>query len=425
MNSKQFFKSPFVRNASVLTLGTAFAQFLPMLLYPVLGRIYTPEQFAALAAFTALITVLQVVGSCKYETAILVSDSDKDAAEVFSLAIILNIFLILVLYLIFIIFGVKFTFQYSSGLKELIWLAPIGCLFLNVYNCYNEWCVRKKYFKKLSLNKITYSTSVTLGKYLTYYTPMQSIGLTLGDFFGRLLTAIICAIRIIKLDVESFRQVSLKGILKQGRLYIRFPLYSMPAQLLNTVSSAAPIFILNYFYSQETVGYFSMTMTVLLLPIKVISYAVRDVFRNKANDLYKKTGRFDAFFKKIFIIIFAITTVICVIFGPFLPTIFTFVLGKQWYMSGIFSQILLPMIGLDFVAMSLSGVFIVTQKLRALFIWQISYFIMTIGTLYLTPYFGANIENTLIVFCAGRFIIYLYQIISSYIYSKGNGVHCK
>lgn len=139
--------SQFVKDASVLTVGTSVAQFLPMLIYPVLSRLYTPEQFAALAAFTSLITILQVLGSCKYETAILISETDTSAANIFSLSLSLSIILALLLYSLFAIFGVSFTYDYTSGMCDLIWLVPITVVFLNIFTCYNEWCVRKKYFK--------------------------------------------------------------------------------------------------------------------------------------------------------------------------------------------------------------------------------------------------------------------------------------
>lgn len=411
--------SQFVKDASVLTVGTSVAQFLPMLIYPVLSRLYTPEQFAALAAFTSLITILQVLGSCKYETAILISETDISAANIFSLSLSLSIILALLLYSIFAIFGVSFTYDYTSGMCDLIWLVPITVVLLNIFTCYNEWCVRRKYFKKLSLNKISNSAFVSLSKYLLSFTRMQTVGLTVGDFVGRLITAITCLLRIYIHDSAIFKKVSLAGIVSEGKANIKFPIYTMPAQLFNSVAVASPVFILNYYYTEEIVGFYSMTMSVLLLPINVISYAVRDVFRKKANDIYKEYGHFDGLYKKIFILFFLLTIVASLFVAPFLPELFSFVLGDKWTESGRYSQILLPMIGLDFIAMSLSGVFIVTQRLKELFWWQLFYCTVSIITLFFPSYLQCSIDTTLMSFGTGRIIAYITLIYSSYKYSKG------
>lgn len=412
-------KNSFIKDASILTIGTTVAQFLPMLLYPVLGRLYSPEQFAALAAFTSIITVLQVIGSGKYETAILIADDDREAANIWSLSIALSVVLMIVLYGILVIFGTDFTYSFSSGLGDLIWLAPIGCVLLNIFTCYNEWCVRRQYFKKLSLNKITNSVTITLGKFFSFYTPLQSIGLTFGDFFGRLLTALVCLARLFIHDSQSFSRVSVPGMKALAKKYKNFPLYTMPAQLLNAIAAAAPVFILSYFYSDEKVGFFSMTMSVLLLPINVISYAVRDVFRKKANDIYKESGHFEDLYKRVFFLFSIATIIACVVIGPFLPQLFSFVLGERWGEAGVYSRILLPMIGFDFVAMALSGVFIVVQKLKSLFVWQCFYCAATIGSLMAGSYLHLPIEETLEIFNIARIGVYAYMIIIMYLFSKG------
>lgn len=414
------FRSSIVKDASILTLGTTIAQFFPMLIYPFLGRMYSPGQFAALASFTSLVTIFQVVGSGKYETAILVADSDKDAANLFSLTCFLCFIFAIGFYFVLLFFGAAFTYPYTSGLDNLIWILPLGFIFYNIFCCYNEWCVRKQYFKKLSLNKITNSLSIAFGKLGAAFTSIQTIGLTFGDFLGRVFTAFVCAVRLYYIDKESFKHISFREMKKMALLYIEYPKYTMPAQLLNTVATAAPIFILNKYFDSEIVGYYSMTMSVLLLPINVISLSVRDVFRKKANDVYKNTGHFESLYKRVFVLFAVITAIVCILCFPILPSLFVLVLGNQWQTAGEYSQILLPMIAFDFIAMSLSGVFQVTQKLSSLFVWQLSFCISTILTVVIPPAMRCSIETTLTIFSIGRVCVYTYMLIVMYRYSKGS-----
>ena len=99
----------------------------------------------------------------------------------------------------------------------------------------------------------------------------------------------------------------------------------MPAQLLNTVGGAVPILLLGKYYSGSDLGHFSMTMSALMIPVNVISISIRDVFRQKANEIYKGGNSFRGLFKKTFIVLFIVTFVCSIGVYPVLPHFFTFV----------------------------------------------------------------------------------------------------
>lgn len=412
-------KSAFVSNAMTLTIGTAIAQVLPLLIYPFLSRLYTPEQFALLAAFTSFVSILVSFISGRYESAVFIADSEKEAVSL----VYLSIFLPLVFFVIALPFFLLFSDSLGSylGLQQLkgwIWLCFLSSFFITIFNIYNEWCVRKEYFKRLSYNKITNSVGLTIGKIGFFYTFFSKIGLVVGDFAGRLVTSLMCFLRIYKYDRQSFDRPNSKGLLIVAKKYKDFPLYNMPAQLLNTIGVSIPIFILNSYFSSEYVGYYSMTMTVLLLPVNIISLSIRDVFRKKANDIYVAEGNYVSFFKRMFLILFLSATVVSVVCLPILPIGFKFVLGDQWYTSGVFAQYLTPMIAFDFIAMSLSGSLLVSKKLKLNFYWQVYYLLITVLSLIVGIKLFENINNVILMFSIGRCSAYLFLIYISYKASK-------
>ena len=244
--------------------------------------------------------------------------------------------------------------------------------------------------------------------------------MTLGDIIGRVITAIICIFRVVKRDLSIFKLVSIKGMLCQAKRFKEFPLFTMPAQLLNTLGASIPILMIRYFYDNE-LGYYSMAYSVMILPVSVVSYAVRDVFRQKAYEEYKLKGSFNKLFVTILKYISIISIVVALIVYPFLPEIFSFVLGDKWLTSGCYAQILLPMIVVDFIAMSISGVLTITENLKQALIWQIYFVLISIVSIFLGGIFFDNIESTLSLFSFLRLTAYLYLIIVSYYYSKGYG----
>lgn len=418
---RQIFRgNSFANNAFILTIGTSIAQFCPLLIYPVLARAYTPEQFGVLAALTSIISILAVIFTGKYESAILIADNDKDAADIAALALILSIALgILSFYPLYLLCD-SINKWSGSTLDFWILLCPLVAISINIFNCYNEWCVRKKYYINLSANKIANSLCVTLGKLFFIITRFRNWGLILGDFIGRFLTAIWCMVSVLYKDGKLFKSVTFHGVKCMAIKYIDFPKYSMPAQLLNTMGGAVPILLCGFYFNTTEVGYFSMTLTILSIPISVISYSIRDVFRQKANEIYVIDGHFDHLFLKIFKLLSLITLCIVVMFTYFLPDLFSFVLGTRWEKAGVYAQILVPMIAIDFVAMSLSGVLIITNKLKQNFIWQIYYIFISTGSLLLGGICELEMIGTLWLFSIGRSTAYVYLLVISFYYSKGN-----
>ena len=188
-----------------------------------------------------------------------------------------------------------------------------------------------------------------------------------------MISAIGCVFRALRSDKEYFVNITFSNIKRQAKKYSNFPKYSLPAQLLNTVGVQMPILFLGFYFGNTEVGFFSMTSSVLSIPISVISIAVRDSFRQQASIDYKLKGECRTLYiktlKPLFIIAFVAT--IGIVF--FIPDLFVFILGKQWEISGVYSQILLPMIALSFISNSLGGVLIITEKLKVSMYWQIYY----------------------------------------------------
>jgi O-antigen/teichoic acid export membrane protein len=78
-----------VRGVSVLVGGTVGAQVIMVLAAPVLTRLYTPQDFGLLAVFAALLSIVVVVASLRYELAIPLPHDDREAAALLVLSLLI------------------------------------------------------------------------------------------------------------------------------------------------------------------------------------------------------------------------------------------------------------------------------------------------------------------------------------------------
>lgn len=414
----------FANNAFKLTLGTGTAQIIPMFFYPILGRIYTPLEFGILGILTSITAILTAIASGNYENSILITETKKDAVNIFGFVILISFSFLLFSYLILQIFSENIgTLFKEVTLKKWLFVCPISALMITIYNCYNEWCVRSKYFVEISFNKITNSASTTLSKLFFGLIKITSNGLIIGDLTGRVISACACVIRFLRKDRKTIILLSSQRIKYLVRRYIEFPKFGLPAELLNTIGVSVPVLLIGAYFNSVEVGYYAMTMNVISVPISVISASIKDVFRQRANEEYLKTGSCSGIFKRLLkiLVISAFLGLLALFF--ILPGIFSIVLGKQWRIAGEYSQILLPMIALAFVCISLNGILVITEKMNVHLYWQVYYVAITILSIFFGFKFFHDIKSVLLCFAVGRGSSYLIYILLSYRYSKGINVN--
>src|ERR1700738_4276204 len=72
-------RRPFLRNVAIMLTGSVAGQLVSVLLSPILTRIYSPQQFGILSVYMAILTMLVVVASLRYEIALTLATSEEEA----------------------------------------------------------------------------------------------------------------------------------------------------------------------------------------------------------------------------------------------------------------------------------------------------------------------------------------------------------
>jgi len=414
--------SEFGKSILTLSSGTAVAQIIPFLFYPIIARIFTPAEFGLLATLTAIITIMAEFSSGKYELGILVAKTKQDAANIAGLTLFLSFVALTTIYLILQFFFADALLQtlHQPQLKKWLFVCPIAAFSIIIYNTYNEWCVRNKYFKKLAVNKIVNASATTLSKLFLGFVKIFSQGLIVGDLAGRLISAGACIFRALYKDAAVFKAISIGQIKKLAKEFMEFPKFIMPGRVLNVLGQHLPILFLGFYFSSVEVGYFSITMLIFSVPINVISFAVRDVFRQRANEEFTTAGNCRNIYRKVLktlTVIAIVATVFLIIAFPFIFSIF---LGAQWTTAAHYAQILTIPTLLSFVATPLFDVLIIANRLKTNLFWQTYFAMITFLSLWVGCVLYHDVIHALYLFAIGRSSAYLLSIFLSYAYAKGN-----
>jgi O-antigen/teichoic acid export membrane protein len=380
---------------------------------------FTPCEFGLLATISAITPIITIISSGMYEGAILISDSKQEAANIVGLIIFRSILVLAVIFLIFQVFSPQLSLWLKEPqLGKWLFVPPLCAFSTVIYNCFNEWCVTNKYFVSLSWNKIINTSAISIGKLCFGTIKIFGNGLIIGDLTGKSISAAVCVYKAYKQDGIFFYNVDYSQFKLLTKKYTDFPRYLMADQVLNNIGGSIHIFFISAYFSSTELGYVSMAATLLTVPITVISAAIKDVFRQKANEEFCKIGSCRDSYMRLLkpIAFFGI-----VFFGLLyfiLPYSFTVFIGNQWVKAGIYSQLLLPMFVSNFISMSLGGVLIIAKKIIISLYWQLYTILVSVIAFLVGIFAFGTIEQTLFCFMVARTSSYILYMSLSYYYAE-------
>jgi O-antigen/teichoic acid export membrane protein len=386
--------------------GSAAAQVMLVLSSPLVTRLFTPEDFGVVAAYSFLLNSLLAINSLRYEFAIPLPKEDDEAANLTGMTMALVVILSLVMTAI--IFGIGDTISgwlNEPRLKELLPLLPFGLIIGGWLMALNYWTVRRKDFRTVTAAHVSTSAGQVAGQIGFGLTGLGVIGLGIGFVIGQVL-ALLAYVRV-KFPWRALRPATWGALMVK---YKKFPLFSTFSSFVDIIGSQFPAVLFLAFFSAAEAGFFSLTIRILSLPLGVISNAVAQGFypalAEVQDDRLKTMHLFESMASALFLI--SLTG-----FGFILATgnhLFRLVFGEQWATAGFYAQLLVPYFLVVFISSPLSSLALVQGRQKEV-LWLISAVtVLRFGALIV----GAQMESAPIsvgLFSLVSFLIFLVYLV--------------
>jgi len=379
---KRFLPSEFTKNTLVLIAGTVIAQAIPLLLHPFLRRIYSAEDFGAMAVFFSLFSMITIVAAFRYESTVVLPKNDNEAANILSLTVLINICFNGVVLLVLLFFKNEIVSFIGFPLKyaKYLYFLPFTSFLFCAYQSMNYWLIRQKAFKASSINKIVRRVLEGAFQVILGWFKFPG-GLFVGDFVGN-FSNVLSGVRQLLKNKFNKAFVSKRKMSYVAKKYIDYPKFNLVPTLLSSAATLLPFLFINKLYSTEIVGYLDLSRMVLSIPLIFISTTISQVlFQKITENKHQKTSiliEIRNIFLLLLVIIF-IEVVLLYLFGDFL---FGLIFGAEYVLSSTFSKLLIISFSLNFISSTFSSIFITFDKIRLNGIWQVAYF-MSICSLLL------------------------------------------
>jgi O-antigen/teichoic acid export membrane protein len=379
----------------VLFTGTAISQALPILVSPILTRLYSPADFGLLAVFMALVSTVGMAVSGRYDLAMLLPKKDGAARQLMGLAFLTaGVLSTAYLLALGLAGGVVRKALDAEALKYWIYLVPGALLLTGLRTTLGYWTNRRGSFRVLARVQLLQAVAVTLVSLVCGAVGGGFLGLMTANLLG-----LLCSVAVL---AYFYRQDLRPRTVQWSRAKVvlawrfrKFPLFSASSAILDGLTMSLPVFFLAHYYPGSTLGFYAMVLRVANAPLSFVSTAVGQVHLKTLVDLLHARGDVRSYLIRLTRGLAVVAMIPMLLVMPVAPWLFATVFGAEWREAGVYLQILMPSLAVRFVASTMSGTIDATNNSQLGALWKVTALIVTCAV-FLTMAPKANIYRLFI-----------------------------
>lgn len=335
-----------LRATLTLLAGGALAQALPLLLGPLLTRLYTPDEFGAFHLFAAIATNLAVVACGRYEFALPLARGDGEALALRRLC----------LRVLGLVAGLAslggLGWAWWRGIGWALWLGPAvavgGALSLATM-----WATRAERFQALAVARVLQYGGAALAQALAGWLHGGVLGLVIAPIAAQTLAALL-----LHSTAPTPHTLAPSPPLRDiARRYREFPLLNTPHAFLGALQDTASLALIAATLGPAAAGFWGLALRYLKAPATLVGGAVSQALypRLAAAGPGPTRAARAAVRRTVAVLAVAGLALVAVLWGLG-PWLFEWLFGPAWRPAGELSRTLAPYIGAHFIASPLAVV---------------------------------------------------------------------
>ena len=354
--------SGLLRATFTLLMGGALAQLVPLLLGPVLARLFTPQAFGVFTTFSTVAATVAVVACGRYEFALPMARDEDEAAVLLALCVRIGL-------LVLVLSVPLAALLNMTGHLPLPWLLPLAVAAAGALQLLIMWSNRAQRFRALAISRVLqYGGAalfqVALGGAL-WWSARQPAGaeaawaLVIAPVLAGVLAALVLVqpapaggwrallpARAHPGMQQAMRQVAVK--------FRDFPLLNTPHAFLGALQDALAVAMLVAFSGHAAAGFWGLGLRYLKAPATLVGSAVSQALYPRLTGAQPADAQRAV--RQIMALLGAVALGLMLVLMVAGPWLFRLVFGAAWQEAGELARALAPYIAVHFVAAPLAVV---------------------------------------------------------------------
>lgn len=379
---------------------------LPLVVTPVLSRLYQPASFGEWGVFSSLVTILSIVVFVGYENTI-VKATEEEVPFVSALCLIVAALVSIATFLVFgwgAYYGVSFFLHFPSKSLLLLYL-----LFYAFYTVVSNLCNRYGQYSSLAIGSVVQGVTQAAFRILFGLLALSTLnGLILGTTVAQMMAFVFlffCVVRAGRArSLWAFNIAHIKAICIK---YKDFALYDAPSSLLCYAGFSVPLLVLVGYFDKSSIGCYSIILQLLLLPMTLVGSAIGRVYYEQlcTNSNYpERRVQSTLQVGRIVALVAFLPMLFLACGGDKLVVMF---LGSRWEMAGDMALCLAFWSFPTILTQPLIPLFRYLNRQRTLFCYNLLYSFVAIGSVVLGCELSGNLYYILTAYAVSCSLVNL------------------
>ena len=374
-------KSSGVRNFGKLLSANVVAQVIGLLVYPILTRMYAPEDFGLLNLFLSIGGVLAILSTAEYYYAIVLPKEEKDAESVLGVGV-LWLVVTTVLIGLSVAFAKPISLLFKSpNLASYYWMMPLYVFAMGAWNLLNYWYIRHKEYNPISRYQVSQNILSAGGKLGMGWGGILQGGMIYSVVIAPLISLGNSWLLARKTLLPALHRISWRGVREQAKVYRNFPCFVLPRSFVNMLAGQMPVLLLTPFFGGEAVGFLSLAILLGYTPIGTITRAIYQVMYQHTMDQVHAQQPIGRLFRRFVLSASAIIIPVFVGLWFVLPELTAWLLGAEWHVSGEYIRWMLPWLYVSLLSCSINYLFDVFMKQKLGLFFEVMLAVMRVAGL--------------------------------------------
>lgn len=333
---------PLFKHTAQLLSANVIAQAVGLLVYPLLSRMYSPEDFGVLNLFLSIGALLVLLATAEYPYSIVLPREERQARGLVRVCILcMSAVVALVVITIPLARPIAALFK-AEGLARCWWLMPLYVMAAASWNILNYWYIRQSAFTRVSGYQVSQSLVSSGAKLGFGYAGFLQGGLIWSAVLAPLVSLGISVAAGWKSHLRLCFRGESADVADVARQYRNFPLFNLPRSLVNTLSCYLPALALTPVFGSAHVGLWSMAVSLGFTPVSMVTRALNQSVYGFVAERIHQGQRLLPFFRKFTFRLLAVCVPGLLLLYFVLPDLTAWLLGEQWRVSGQYIRWMLP-----------------------------------------------------------------------------------
>ena len=350
------------RGIFYMGIGTVVAQLVNIIIQPVLTRIFPVSTLGIYTYIISIASVIIPIASLKMDMLIVSEKDEVKAQYITDVCILLNVLTAFICFIIIFIGYQVLNCSIFNKYGYIIYLIPLIIITNGIRFLFISYNNRYKQYKLISKIGIFRECARAIIQIVSVFFSFGLMGLTLGY--------VLAPVFGIRLQMHNYiwkmkyrqpiRLLMIKDIIWGAGA--RQIIYLVPSQFVNSFSFSLVIISITSLFSADTLGYYSIGVRILDIPIMFITANVSKVIYQRISENVSKGQPILGMIKTVAIVLSGISFAGFTLLYISAPYLTNFVFGNGYSVAGYYIRCFCVMYAFRLVTTSFNGISTIFRK---------------------------------------------------------------